>query len=194
MSFLFRPATPAPTAFIRVFFILIVPLSIVVLKLKNETAPKTSWKYDGIGNPSAHEIKQVITTKRKYYTNLAIIFNPSNDITRLQNCYVIRNSCNSVSKSVYRKRNCLLSIFTHPLSSPRPGIIPRKYERLPADDKHTQGYFRQAVGYLPMGRAVSDELLFCLRRVPANPSIIFFDFADQFLHSKVAYSNLQFYD
>lgn len=81
VNFLFRPAAPAPTAFIRVFFILIVSLSIVVLKLKNETAPKTSWKYDGIGNPSAHEIKQVITTKRKHHTNLAIIFNPSNYIT-----------------------------------------------------------------------------------------------------------------
>lgn len=68
-----------------------------------------------------------------------------------------KNSCNSVSKSVYRKRSCLLSIFTHPLSGPRLGIIPSKYERITADDKHTQDSFRQAVGYLPMGRAVSND-------------------------------------
>lgn len=42
--------------------------------MDNETAPKTSWKYDGIGNPSAHEIEQVITTKRKQIAKVIFLF------------------------------------------------------------------------------------------------------------------------
>ena len=60
-NFLFRPAATAPTAFIIVFFILDTSFPNI---LKSETPPRTSWKYVGIGNPSAHDTKLVITTKR----------------------------------------------------------------------------------------------------------------------------------
>lgn len=55
------PAATAPTALIKVFSILI---SSFPNKLKYDTTPNTSWKYVGKGNPSAPEIKLVITTKR----------------------------------------------------------------------------------------------------------------------------------
>lgn len=55
------PAATAPTALIKVFFIIVSSFPSV---LKYDTAPKTSWKYVGKGNPSALEIKLVITTKR----------------------------------------------------------------------------------------------------------------------------------
>ena len=70
-TFLFRPAATAPTAFIIVLVILDVSFPNV---LKIDTAPKTSWKYDGIGNPSAYEIKQVITTKRKHDAKITFFF------------------------------------------------------------------------------------------------------------------------
>ena len=59
-TFLFRPATTAPTAFIIVFFILDASFPNV---LKIEIPPNTSWKYVGAENPSAHEIEPMITTK-----------------------------------------------------------------------------------------------------------------------------------
>lgn len=62
-----------------------------------------------------------------------------------------------MSESACHKRGRSLTIFTHPLPGPRPGIVPCRHERLHADDKRPQDSFRQAVGDLPVGREVSDD-------------------------------------
>ncbi|PKP43163.1 MAG: hypothetical protein CVT93_00850 [Bacteroidetes bacterium HGW-Bacteroidetes-10] len=70
MRTFFRPAAKAPTASIIVFFILVVSFFNIFFI---DNAPRYNWKYVGIGNPSAHDIKLVIMTKQIIKTKIIII-------------------------------------------------------------------------------------------------------------------------